>query len=102
MGIGLDQLRPSTTQLHGVTPGKHVQPLGRIDLPVWFSTLDNFRKETLTFEVVRFQGAYHSILGRPCYAKFMAIQNYTYPQDEDAGAKGHHHHGLVDRARIRL
>ena len=23
-------------------------------------------------------GSYHSILGRPCYAKFMAIPNYTY------------------------
>jgi hypothetical protein len=28
MGIGLDQLRPSTTSFHGVAPGKRVQPLG--------------------------------------------------------------------------
>jgi hypothetical protein len=35
MGIGLDQLRPSTT-------------------------------------------SFHAILGRPCYAKFMAVPNYTY------------------------
>jgi hypothetical protein len=28
LGIGLDQLRPSTTPFHGVAPGKHVQPLG--------------------------------------------------------------------------
>jgi hypothetical protein len=48
MGIGLDQLRPSTTSFHGVAPGKCVHPLGRIGLPVWFGTLDNFRKETLT------------------------------------------------------
>jgi hypothetical protein len=34
LGIGLDQLRPSTTPFHGVAPGKHVQPLGQIDLPV--------------------------------------------------------------------
>jgi hypothetical protein len=34
LGIGLDQLRPSTTPFHGVTPGKRVQPLGQIDLPV--------------------------------------------------------------------
>jgi hypothetical protein len=27
-GIGLDQLRPSTTPFHGVAPGKRVQPLG--------------------------------------------------------------------------
>jgi hypothetical protein len=34
LGIGLDQLRPSTTSFHGVAQGKHVQPLGQIDLPV--------------------------------------------------------------------
>jgi hypothetical protein len=78
LGIGLDQLRPSTTPFHGVAPGKRVQPLGQIDLPVWFGTPGNYRKETLTFEVVGFRGAYHAILGRPCYAKFMAIPNYTY------------------------
>jgi hypothetical protein len=75
MGIGLDQLRPSTTSFHGITPGKCVQPLWQIDLPVWFGTLENFRKETLTFEVVGFRGAYHAILGRPCYAMFMAVSN---------------------------
>jgi hypothetical protein len=32
----------------------------------------------LTFEVVRFRGAYHDILGQPCYAMFMAVPNYTY------------------------
>jgi hypothetical protein len=77
MGIGLDQLRPSTMSFHGVVSGKRVQPLGQIDLPVWFGTLDNFRKETLTFEAVGFRGAYHTILGRPCYAKFLAVPNYT-------------------------
>ena len=34
--------------------------------------------KTLTFEVVRFHRTYHAILGRPCYAKFMVIPNYTY------------------------
>ena len=34
--------------------------------------------KTLTFEVVGFYGTYHAILGRPCYAKFMAVPNYTY------------------------
>ena len=28
--------------------------------------------------MVDFSGPYHAILGRPCYAKFMAIPNYTY------------------------
>jgi hypothetical protein len=43
LGIGWDQLRPSTTPFHGVAPGKRVQPLGQIDLPVWFGTPDNHR-----------------------------------------------------------
>jgi hypothetical protein len=64
LGIGLDQLRPSTTPFHGVAPGKRVQPLGQIDLPVWFGTPDNYRKKMLTFEVVGFRGVYHAILGR--------------------------------------
>ena len=34
--------------------------------------------ETLTSKVVGFHGTYHAILRRPCYAKFMAIPNYTY------------------------
>ena len=28
--------------------------------------------------MVDFPGSYHAILGRPCYAKFMATPNYTY------------------------
>jgi hypothetical protein len=55
-----------------------VHPLGKIDLPICFGTPTNLRREVLTFEVVRFQGTYHAVLGRPCYAKFMAILNYTY------------------------
>jgi hypothetical protein len=53
-------------------------PLGQIDLFVTFGDPSKFRKETLTFEVVGFYGTYHAVLGRPCYAKCMAIPNYTY------------------------
>jgi hypothetical protein len=88
MGIGLDQLRPSTMPFHGVVLGKHVQPLGQIDLPVWFGTPDNFRKEVHTFEVVGFRSAYHAILWRPCYVKFMAVPNYTYLKMKMQGPKG--------------
>jgi hypothetical protein len=88
MWIGLDQLRPSTTPFHGVAPGKRVQPLGQIELLVWFGTPANFQKETLTFEVVGFRGAYHAILGRPCYAKFMVAPNYTCLKMKMPGPKG--------------
>jgi hypothetical protein len=46
------------------------------------------RKETLTFEVVGFRGAYHVILGRPSYVKFMAVPNYTYLKMKMPGPKG--------------
>jgi hypothetical protein len=78
LGIERAQLQPSTGGFHGVVPGKNTLPVGRIDLPVCFSTAANFRKETLTFEVVGFRGTYHAIIGRPGYTKFMAIPNYTY------------------------
>ena len=43
-----------------------------------FGDRANFCSEVLTFEVVDFLGSYDAMLGRPCYAKFMAIPNYTY------------------------
>jgi hypothetical protein len=58
--------------------GKRAEPIGRVDLPVYFGTPTNFKKETLTFEVVEFCGTYHAILGHPCYAQLMAVPNYTY------------------------
>jgi hypothetical protein len=33
-------------------------------------------------------GAYHAILGRPCYAKFMAVPNYTYLKMKMPGPNG--------------
>jgi hypothetical protein len=72
LGIDLSTIQAGATPFHGIVPGKHVLPLGQLDLPICFGTTSNFRKETLTFEVVGFQGTYHAVLGRPCYAKFMA------------------------------
>jgi hypothetical protein len=48
----------------------------------------NFRRETLTFEVVGFRGTYHAVLGRPCYAKFMSVPNYTYLKLKMPGPNG--------------
>ncbi|XP_066320200.1 uncharacterized protein [Miscanthus floridulus] len=63
---------------HGIMLEKRTRPLGRIDLPVCFGTPSNYRKEVLTFKVVGFKGTYHAILGQSCYAKFMAVPNYSY------------------------
>ncbi|XP_066337322.1 uncharacterized protein [Miscanthus floridulus] len=53
-----------------------------------FGDRANFRSEVLTFKVVDFSGSYHGILGRPCYAKFMAIPNYTYLKLKMPGPNG--------------
>jgi hypothetical protein len=78
MQIDLSSIRTGAAPFHGIIPGKRVQPLGQLDLPVCFGTPSNFRRETLTFKVVGFRVTYHAVLGRPCYAKFMAVPNYTY------------------------
>jgi hypothetical protein len=66
----------------------YAEPLGRLDLPVCFGTPSNFRRETLTFEVVGFRGTYHAVLGRPCYTKFMVVPNYTYLKLKMSGPNG--------------
>jgi hypothetical protein len=86
--IDLSTIRAGATPFHGIIPGKRVQPLGQLDLPVCFGTPSNFRKETLTFEVVRFRGTYHAVLKRPCYAKFMVVPNYTYLKLKMPGPNG--------------
>jgi hypothetical protein len=58
MGIQWSQLCPSSTPFHGVVTGMEAVPLWQIDLPVTFSTKGNFRKDTLTFELVIFPGTY--------------------------------------------
>jgi hypothetical protein len=86
--IDMSTIRVDAAPFHGIIPGKRVLPLGQLDLPVCFRTRSNFRKETLTFEVVGFRGTYHAVLGRPCYAKFMAVPNYTYLKLKMPGPKG--------------
>jgi hypothetical protein len=88
LGIGLSTIRAGAAPFHRIVTGKHVLPLGQIDLPVCFGTPSNFRKETLMFEVVEFRGTYHAVLGRPCYAKFMAVPNYTYLKLKMPGPNG--------------
>jgi hypothetical protein len=78
IGIPRSQLRPSSTSFHGVVPGIEALPIGQIDLSVTFGTRQNFRTETLTFELVGFSGTYQAILERPANVKFMAMPNYTY------------------------
>ena len=78
MGPSWAAKRPSGTLFHGVIPKLQVVPLGQVNLPVMFRGRANFRTEMLTFEIADLPDAYHAILGWPCYAKFVAVPNYTY------------------------
>jgi hypothetical protein len=78
MGIDRSCIRLSGVPFHGIMPGNQAIPLRQINLPITFRDPTNYRMETLTFEVVGFHRSYHTILGRPCYAKFMAILNYNF------------------------
>jgi hypothetical protein len=88
MGIPMSRLSESNMQFHGVIPGKKAKSLGQIALDVVFGNDKNFRKEKLTFEVVDFKSAYHAILGRPAYARFMARPCYVYLKLKMPGPKG--------------
>jgi hypothetical protein len=88
MGIPRSALRPSTTPFHGVVPGIEVLPIGHINLRDTFGDMQNYRTETLTFEVVGFSGTYHVILERLANAKFMAVPNYAYLKLKVPGPKG--------------
>ena len=88
MGVDRTHLRPTRAPFHVIVPRKQAMPLGQIDLPITFGDQFNYRTETLTFEVVGFPRTFHAILGRPCYAKFMAVPNYAYLKLKMPGPHG--------------
>jgi hypothetical protein len=55
-----------------------VHPLGTVVLLVTFGMRENYRTEFIKFEVAKFESSYHTILGRPALAKFMAVPYYIY------------------------
>ena len=78
MGFDMTKLVPSDQAFYGIIPGAGSTPVGKVTLPVTFGTRDNYRTESIIFEVAPFETSYHAILGRPALAKFMAIPNHTY------------------------
>ncbi|KAK1643130.1 hypothetical protein QYE76_060935 [Lolium multiflorum] len=87
MNLTKEQLKHSTTEFHGVVPGKKANSLGSIRLPVAFGDANNFRQEMITFEVVPFKSSYHVIFGRPTYHKFHARACYIYNKLKIPGPK---------------
>jgi hypothetical protein len=78
MCISLTSLKPTDCSFHGIVPGAANYPLGRIELDVCFGSSENYRREKLEFEVMDWPSQYHAILGRPAFAKFMAVPHYAY------------------------
>ena len=62
--------------------------MGTITLEVIFGTPENFQREAIDFEVVDWKSQYHAILGRPTFARFMAIPHYAYLMLKMPGPKG--------------
>jgi hypothetical protein len=78
MDFDFNKMTGCDEPFYGVVPDKFAYPIGRVCLPVTFSTNENFRTVYLTFEVADFRSSYHAILGRPMLAKFMAIPHHTF------------------------
>lgn len=57
--------------------GRASTPLGRLDLEVVFEDKENFRSETIQFEVAPFRTGYNATLRRLAYVKFMALPSYV-------------------------
>ena len=88
LNIETSKLRPPHSPFHRIVLGRRVMPLSTITLSVTFGDQVHYSKETLSFEVVDFEGPYHAILGRPYYAKFMAIPSYAYLKLKMLGPHG--------------
>jgi len=79
---------PTDTSFHGIVPTKAEVPLGKVALDVIFGAPENFRREKIEFEVVDWPSQYHAILGRPAFARFMAVPHYTYLMMKMPGPNG--------------
>jgi hypothetical protein len=69
-------LHRQQSPFYGIVPGNAAIPLGSVVLPVTFR--ENYHTEYIKFKVADFETSYHTILGRPAIAKFMAVPHYTY------------------------
>jgi hypothetical protein len=74
--IPMGKLQPSCPFL-GVGPVS-VTLHGCISLPVTFRTAENFRTESVLFDVAEVSLPFNAILGRPALYQFMAVAHYGY------------------------
>jgi hypothetical protein len=66
-----------TRPFFGVTEGS-TTPIGQVRLPIAFSTQDNYRTESLDFDVAYVALSYNAILGYLALARFMAATHHGF------------------------
>jgi hypothetical protein len=72
----MSRLSPSLPFL-GVGPSSII-PQGRISLPITFGTPENYRTESVLFNIAEVNLPFNAIMGRPALYQFMAIVHYGY------------------------
>ena len=73
MNRSVENLPKSSNTCHGIVPGKAISPEGTIQFDVTFGDKNDFRTESIEFEVIDWKSQYHTILGCPMFAQFMAV-----------------------------
>jgi hypothetical protein len=86
MQVLYQRLMP-TRPFFGVTEGS-TTPIGQVRLPVTFGTRDNYRTESLDFDVAYIALPYNAILGYPALARFMAATHHGFNVLKIPGANG--------------
>jgi hypothetical protein len=86
MQVPYHRLMP-TRPFFGVTEG-FTTPIGQVRLPVTFGTRDNYRTESLDFDVAYIALPYNAILGYPALARFMAAMHHGFNVLKIPGANG--------------
>jgi hypothetical protein len=76
MQVPYHRLMP-TWPFFRVTEGS-TTPIGQVRLPVTFGTRDNYRTESLDFDVAYIALPYNAILGYPALARFMAATHHGF------------------------
>jgi hypothetical protein len=81
--VAFKKLQISMSKLHPLHPFSRVGPMlvmprDCISLPVTFGTLENFRMESVIFDVVEVNLPFNVILGRLALSQFMAVAHYGY------------------------
>jgi hypothetical protein len=76
-----------TRPFFGVIEGS-TTPIGQVRLPVTFGTRDNYRTESLDFDIAYIALPYNAILGYPSLVRFMAATHHGFNVIKIPGANG--------------